>query len=59
MEEFETKSREGQGNGARSDPELARDASSFKELVRRIILFICCGPGVLGFLWFIGRILRR
>lgn len=27
--------------------------------VKRTVLFISFGPGVLGFLWLIGRILRR
>ncbi len=28
-------------------------------MVRKIIGFICYGPGVFGFLWLIGRILKR
>lgn len=33
--------------------------SPFKVLFKKIFGFICYGPGVLGFLWLIGRILRR
>ncbi len=28
-------------------------------LLKKIMSFICYGPGVLGFLWLIGRILKR
>lgn len=27
--------------------------------LKRVVAFICFGPGVLGFLWLISRILRR
>ena len=30
-----------------------------KALVKKIIGFICYGPGVFGFLWLIGRIFKR
>jgi len=32
---------------------------SFGGLIRRTILLLFMGPGVLGILWIIGRILRR
>ncbi|MDR3614918.1 MAG: hypothetical protein P4L53_15265 [Candidatus Obscuribacterales bacterium] len=28
-------------------------------LARRFVMFLSFGPGVIGFLWLIGRILRR
>lgn len=28
-------------------------------IFKRLIAFICFGPGVVGFLWIIARILRR
>jgi hypothetical protein len=30
-----------------------------KGFLKKIITFVCYGPGVLGFLWLIGRILKR
>jgi hypothetical protein len=27
--------------------------------LKKLVQFICYGPGVLGFLWLIGRILKR
>jgi hypothetical protein len=31
----------------------------FRVLARRFVMFLSFGPGVIGFLWLIGRILRR
>lgn len=31
----------------------------FKGLARQLVLFVSFGPGILGVLWLIGRILRR
>jgi hypothetical protein len=36
-----------------------RVASVFRVLARRFVMFLSFGPGVIGFLWLIGRILRR
>jgi hypothetical protein len=38
---------------------LPQMKSVLQKLLRRVIIFIVYGPGVLGFLWLIGRILRR
>lgn len=32
---------------------------TLEDMLRHFVLFISFGPGVLGFLWLIGRILRR
>ena len=57
MEDYETSTKEVKNGYAGSKRDDAKE--QLIELVRRVILFICCGPGVLGFLWLIGRILRR
>jgi hypothetical protein len=31
----------------------------FKTALKKVVSFVCYGPGVLGFLWLIGRILKR
>lgn len=64
MEEFETTSQDplsgegalGAGEKRTSDIEPAEQV---RAVLRQLILFVCCGPGVVGFLWLIGRILRR
>ena len=33
--------------------------NSLEAWLKKIVSFICYGPGVLGFLWLIGRILKR
>ncbi len=30
-----------------------------KSLFKRLVVFICFGPGVLGVLWIIGRLFKR
>jgi hypothetical protein len=59
MEDFDVKTKEAH-NGDAGTRRVDNDAKGrVAEFFRRMILFICCGPGVLGFLWLIGRILRR
>jgi len=38
---------------------LSKCGKSLQGLLKKVIVFICYGPGVLGFLWLIGRILKR
>ena len=38
---------------------LAQWTDLLRSWTRRVVLFICYVPGVFGFLWLIGRILRR
>jgi hypothetical protein len=61
MDEFETATGE---NDATETEERTLFSSrflpeSFGGLMRRTVLLLFMGPGVLGILWIIGRILRR
>jgi hypothetical protein len=56
---FETTNKDALGSEAASNHRQSRLAEQVREGIRRFVLFVCCGPGVLGFLWLIGRILRR
>ncbi len=38
---------------------LSSCSQSLQEILKKVFTFICYGPGVLGFLWLIGRILKR
>jgi hypothetical protein len=44
------------GNGTKIAPSYG---IPIKAMLRKIIGFICYGPGVFGFLWLIGRIFKR
>jgi hypothetical protein len=59
MEDFDVRTKEAHNGDAASKQGATDVKERVSELLRRLILFICCGPGVLGFLWLIGRILRR
>lgn len=52
------------------DYETAEDPSSLEEksdrvsgilksMLKRLIAFVCFGPGVLGVLWILGRLFKR
>jgi hypothetical protein len=60
MTEFDSTA---EGTDAATDEENESFSSRSKGLwnatVKRAVLFISFGPGVLGFLWLIGRILKR
>lgn len=61
MDEFETKT-EGTDfidHSEEREEKRARIGLVFRNIVKRIVMFISFGPGVLGLLWLIGRILRR
>ena len=62
MDEFETAT---EAADQTDNHELEREAkrAKFREVVKsavkKFFTFLSFGPGVLGFLWLIGRILRR
>lgn len=60
MTEFDSTA---EGTDVSSDDERenhsSRHGSWWSATVKRAVLFISFGPGVLGFLWLIGRILKR
>ncbi len=60
MAEFETTA---EGSDVSSEDErdrLPHRANAWlRAMARRLVLFVSFGPGVLGFLWLIGRILKR
>jgi len=59
MEECDVIDKAAENKNADGKAYNGRFRDRLTDIVRRLILFICCGPGVLGFLWLIGRILRR
>jgi hypothetical protein len=61
MEEFETKTEENEPLDATEErrEKRARIGLVFRNIAKRIVMLISFGPGLLGFLWLIGRILRR
>jgi hypothetical protein len=62
MEEFDTTAEQVEQDESQDQARVARRArfrEFVKNLIKKFITFISFGPGVLGFLWLIGRILRR
>jgi hypothetical protein len=62
MDEFETATEEADHSSVADDEREAKRAKfreAVKSVVKRLFTFLSFGPGVLGFLWLIGRILRR
>ena len=61
VDEFETKTEE--TDSFDSDDERsqkrARIGELFRNFLKRVVMLVSFGPGVLGVLWLIGRILRR
>jgi hypothetical protein len=58
MQDFETNT---QDSEVAPEPNLQLErVKEFSRLtLKRLVALICFGPGVLGFLWLISRILRR
>lgn len=61
MQDFDTQT--GDDTEANESSERGSYKQRFKEfarfLTKRFVLFISFGPGILGFLWLLGRILKR
>lgn len=57
MQDYETS----QDSSNSLDEENSRDRVSglLKALLKKLIVFVCFGPGVLGVLWIIGRLFKR
>lgn len=57
MQDYET----GQDSSASLDDENSNGqiGAFIKSLLKRLVVFICFGPGVLGVLWIIGRLFKR
>lgn len=58
MQDFETTADE---TNAEDEKECfgERSGQAAKSLIKRVILLISFGPGILGFLWLLGRIFKR
>ncbi len=50
---------EAKGTGTSTSPSFSKYTNLLPNLFKRLVQFICYGPGVLGFLWLIGLILKR
>jgi hypothetical protein len=57
MQDFETQADDSEATGSEEAVQRSKDA--FRDMLKRFILVISFGPGVLGFLWLVGRIVRR
>jgi hypothetical protein len=58
MQDFETGSADADTCAERNE-RLEQMRLYWRFVAKRILVFVCFGPGVLGCLWLIGRILKR
>lgn len=59
MAEFETTADDSNVSIEEHVHPLERSKAGLNRWLKRLVTFISFGPGVLGLLWLIGRILRR
>lgn len=59
MQDFETQAEDSEAKGDEHIDALERSKSMLKYMLKRFILIVSFGPGVLGFLWLLGRIVKR
>jgi len=57
MQDFDTQADDSEVTAG--DEAAQRSKDIVRDLLKRFILVISFGPGVLGFLWLVGRIVRR
>jgi len=59
MTEFDTTAEDLGNQHDESHPRKKGVDERLKGVLKKVILFVSFGPGVLGLLWLIGKILRR
>jgi hypothetical protein len=59
MQDFETQAEDSEAKSEEQVDALERSKNMLKYMLKRFILIISFGPGVLGFLWLLGRIVKR
>jgi hypothetical protein len=58
MQDFDTTSQDAEPVAERNE-RLEQLQVYLRLIFKRILVFVCFGPGVLGCLWLIGRIIKR
>jgi len=58
MQDFETQADDSEVSNT-DETNSERPKEAFRNILKRFILLVSFGPGVLGFLWLVGRIVRR
>ncbi len=59
MQDFETQAEDSEAKDSEHTDALERSKGMLKYMLKRFILIVSFGPGVLGFLWLLGRIVKR
>lgn len=59
MQDFDTKTQEPGSSKEQHHEPKARLWDLIRYLIKRIVVFVSFGPGVLGVLWLLGRIFKR
>jgi hypothetical protein len=60
MADFETSANDTEAEaGQEKCPAGERFRGAFKVFARRFVMFVSFGPGILGVIWLLGRILKR
>lgn len=58
MQDFDTNTQEAETPSS-TQLRVAQMKEYSRLILKRVVALICFGPGVLGFLWLMSRILRR
>ncbi|MBU6455659.1 MAG: hypothetical protein KGS72_28060 [Cyanobacteria bacterium REEB67] len=59
MQDFETQADDSDLKSVETTDALERSKGLLKYFLKRFILIVSFGPGVLGFLWLLGRVIKR
>lgn len=59
MQEFDTSQEEQDASGGNGASNVVRFVELLRFCLKKVVVFIAFGPGVLGVLWLIGRIFKR
>ena len=57
MQDYETN--QDSANSSEEDSSRSHFGALIKSLMKRLVVFLCFGPGIMGVVWIIGRLFKR
>lgn len=58
MQDFETSTENNEPANEEREPAYARVNAAAKQVFKKFVLFVSFGPGILGFLWLLGKVFK-
>lgn len=58
MQDFDTTTENNESTSEEREPAYVRFNATMKQVFKKFVLFVSFGPGILGFLWLLGKVFK-